>query len=514
MSLCLDIAQMRQLELELQQRHGQLTATLAKSMAQLISSRFTRPGEAIAWLGEGYNGLEALHCAMELAACGWKVHCIRVKQPRQNSATHAAWQMALQQLPQTGCSLSDFSKQLPQPELQGAQALVLLDGIFGLNARGELPEDCLLALQHMQCLRRRHAALLFAIDLPSGFGCSNYPAQAYDCSLVVHRLKTPLLLEHSDSAGYLQCIDIAVSDKALQAQPDPHEYLLENAPQLPQHSLFYADRLNLAGYWPRPKQDAYKHANGKVAIVAGSPGMWGALLLACKAAQKTGAGMIYALLPQGAQPDVTLPAEVIRIYSDDWQQLAACKPDCILVGPGLLQRTASSMQSLEQFLLQLTIPLVLDASALAFMAKGLWSKKLLESPRNLITPHPGELRALISGQPSDSQPQLVSHFVEQYRCALLAKDFRSCMAMQQHFRCFVTAAGPAMGNAGQGDVLAGVAASLLAKNLSPYMAGLLASYLCARSADLLCNSLHVASNINAAAVADNLPSAIRELHAL
>ena len=70
---------------------------------------------------------------------------------------------------------------------------------------------------------------------------------------------------------------------------------------------------------PERKVDTHKGDFGRVLVIAGSRTMTGACILACEAALRSGAGLVYALVPDEimAQVQVAVPEVVIKEVSRD-----------------------------------------------------------------------------------------------------------------------------------------------------------------------------------------------------
>jgi ADP-dependent NAD(P)H-hydrate dehydratase / NAD(P)H-hydrate epimerase len=120
-------------------------------------------------------------------------------------------------------------------------------------------------------------------------------------------------------------------------------------------------------------------------------------------------------------------------------------------------------------------PLVLDADALNLLAKieG-WSDKLREHP-TIVTPHHGEMARLLDVERiGEDHAQVAADAAQQWGVVVVLKGAHTIVAAPDGRVAIHGLANPALATAGSGDVLAGLAAGLLAQGLSPFDAARLA----------------------------------------
>jgi len=162
----------------------------------------------------------------------------------------------------------------------------------------------------------------------------------------------------------------------------------------------------------RRDRRGYKSQYGKVAIVGGSAGMAGAVCMAAQAALRTGAGLVYAVVPKRIADvvQIKLTEAIVVPIEDDGRGFflpsyvqevvdAVSGCDCVAIGPGI-GRAPSMPMWLNELLRALTVPAVLDADALFAVAQA---RELL-APRLagcVITPHEMEMSRL-TGEPVEA----------------------------------------------------------------------------------------------------------------
>jgi ADP-dependent NAD(P)H-hydrate dehydratase / NAD(P)H-hydrate epimerase len=213
---------------------------------------------------------------------------------------------------------------------------------------------------------------------------------------------------------------------------------------------------------------AHKGTRGKIAVVGGAAGMAGASLLAAESALRSGAGMVRAVVAaeslavaQTALPEAlaaTWPADDVaaeRVLGD-WA-------DVVVLGPGL-GRDDAARELAERVLRVWRGPLVLDADAITIFAGQVERLgALLGGRAALLTPHPLELARLAGTSLDDVAArrfEIGREIAERLGATVLLKGVPTVVS--DAAATLVSAAGtPALGTAGSGDVLCGVAAALL-----------------------------------------------------
>ena len=270
---------------------------------------------------------------------------------------------------------------------------------------------------------------------------------------------------------------------------------------------------------PAREPDSHKGTYGRILLVAGSPGMPGAAVLAARAALRSGSGLVTvafaeslapsftAALPEAMQLPLPEPGspnhdeEVAERFGDD----LAGRFDAIGAGPGL-GASAASRRVLECVLARYSGPQVLDADALNLIADGL---QLGDCEQRIWTPHPGEFERLTGSLPSGDQERLeaTGRFVAERGGTVLLKGNRTVVHDGDRF--YVNLSGnPGMATAGSGDVLTGVITSLLGQGVGRFEAAQLGARLHGFAGDIAAESLGQPS-LTAGDLINYLPEAFR-----
>jgi hydroxyethylthiazole kinase-like uncharacterized protein yjeF len=215
--------------------------------------------------------------------------------------------------------------------------------------------------------------------------------------------------------------------------------------------------------------------------------MVGAALLAGRAALKAGAGKVLLglLTDQAPSVDYAQPELMLRTPT---ALLEDSGLSALVAGPGLGIRDAAS-KALKRAL-TLEIPLTLDADALNLIAAQRPLQMALAKRKypTLLTPHPAEAARLLQTDTADIQADRVGAalgLAERTHAHVVLKGNGSVIATPAGKWWINTSGNPGMASAGMGDVLAGLAGSLLAQGYSAESALLLAVHVHGAAADAL-----------------------------
>lgn len=242
---------------------------------------------------------------------------------------------------------------------------------------------------------------------------------------------------------------------------------------------------------PRREADTHKGSYGHLLVIAGSRGKTGAAILACRAAMRSGAGLVTLAAPRSlnsifATSLVEVMTEPLRenareemepLSDDEWRSLLERK-NALLFGPGIGVNDATQ-NALRWLLRNLDMPWVIDADGLNNLALELNRLRHAKTPP-ILTPHPGEMARLVgkdSAAVNADRVGIARSFAVEHRCHLVLKGARSVIATAEG-KVFINPTGnPGMASGGMGDVLAGILAALLGQGLSAEDAMKLGVYL-------------------------------------
>ncbi len=413
------------------------------------------------YAGSGNNGGDAWVVAGILAANGIPVRVLEIEEPRTDDARgeRAEAAMVLQRVsPPRG------------------RAGVVVDGLLGTGARGA-PRGAIARACEEISAARAAGAYVVALDIPSGVDAAtgaHEGAPRADLTVTFGTVKRGHLLAR-DWCGTIVVVDIGLGE---------HVNLDDGAPGL-------VDAAYVRSVVPPIGADAHKGVRRKVTIVGGARGMAGAVLLAGRAALRSGVGLVkLAVHPENIDlVQRALPEALAAPWPQtDAEALAlAAWGDAMLVGPGLGR--GDEVQALVARCVRASLgPVVIDADALnAFEGEPAAFAALIGTRIALITPHPLEFARLAGADSSEVNAQrfeVAAPLARATGAAVLLKGVPTVIA-DRDGRMMVSASGsPVLGQGGSGDILAGIAVTLLAQIRTPLEAGAAAAWVHGRAAEL------------------------------
>lgn len=251
--------------------------------------------------------------------------------------------------------------------------------------------------------------------------------------------------------------------------------------------------------------DAHKGLAGRVTLLCGSREMPGAAILAARAAQRAGAGLVQLVAlaenllqaapiaaPEAILVDaVGLSARGARPFL---RGLATRGTHAWLAGPGL-GRGARSRALTEALLTECgSVPVVLDADALNELGTRLELVLRARGPV-VLTPHPGEAERLLGrplGTSSSARRAAALEISARSGAICCLKGRHTVVALGR--QVYVNRTGnPGLATAGAGDVLGGILVAYLAacrtlptRSWTPFAAVCSAVHLHGLAGDLAC----------------------------
>ena len=415
--------------------------------ARIIMDEIEEDARVLVLCGAGNNGGDGQVIARQLANGGWKVRVLFTSDASKMTPSSERNYARLKEIGVPCVFYEELNK-----KVQGAidDCDVLVDAVFGNGLKDRPLYD---KIARLFTAVNASGAVKYAVDMPSGLrgtvgktvGC----AIRADRTLVIQCMKTGGLLgDGPDYLGRATCVDVGISE----ATVNTDKYLL-TADTLPPH--------------PERKKNSHKYQMGSVAVVAGSPGMIGAGILASTAALRSGAGLVTTLCDERIYPimAVKMPPEImVRTFTegDLADQLDDRKKDVILFGPGMGRDRDYSGVLLE--LMGQVKPVVLDADGLFHLHPVVGALKNREGGPVVLTPHLGEFAALTGLSKEDIEKDPIGiggRFASLYRVILVLKGHHTMIFSPEGEVWFNTTGNAGMATAGSGDVLAGMTAGFI-----------------------------------------------------
>ncbi len=227
-------------------------------------------------------------------------------------------------------------------------------------------------------------------------------------------------------------------------------------------------------------ENAHKGTTGYVGVIGGAPGMIGAVLMAGKAAYRTGAGRVKVITHEQHASQLALNyPELLTQSTHNESQLEQFQ--ALALGPGLGQTQWA--RSLYSQVMQSELPLVIDADGLNLLAQEKQKRQ-----NWILTPHPGEAARLLACSGSDVQANryaAAKAIVDQYGGICVLKGSGTLIASEQWSIRVCSAGNSGQATAGMGDVLTGCIVGLMAQGYGLFEAACLGVWLHASAADKL-----------------------------
>lgn len=448
-------------------------------------------------VGSGDNGGDALYAGARLAGRGAGVTAVLLAPGRAHAgglaALRAAGGLAVE-APEGAADADPTEDSLPREATEAVRrADLLLDAVVGIGGKGGLrPVAAVLAR-----LAHTSRGAVVAVDLPSGVDADSGEvtgaAVRADLTVTFGTYKPGLLIDPArEYVGALRLVPLGLD------LLDPGGR--ERGPAVLE-ALQYAD---VAALLPRPSAESDKYRRGVVGIAAGSVRYPGAPVLAVAGALRSGAGAVRYAGPAADAVTARYPETLVSAGLPS----EAGRVQAWVVGPGLGDddRARATLDDV----LAAEVPLLMDADALNLADAG---RVRARTAPTLLTPHAGEAARLLGADRADVEARRlasVRELAERLGATVLLKGSTTLVAAPggEARAVRVNATGtPWLATAGAGDVLSGLAGSLLAAGLDPLDAASVGAYLHGLAAR------HAADGAPLAAhdVADAIPAAWRDV---
>jgi len=465
-------------------------------------------GKRVAILcGRGSNGGDGFVIARHLANRGAHVECLLMAPESEIRGDPRVNLMAARRMGLAVDEVSGPAAAWVRDRVAGADLIV--DALLGTGVRGEVVGpigDAIDALGDA-------TAPVLAVDIPSGV-CADtgqvLGRAVRAVATVTFALPKIGLLQYPGRAlcGGITQVDIGIPAALTQAGPGDVRLTTP---------AYVAGRLS-----PRAP-DAHKGDAGRVLVLAGSTGFTGAAVLAASSAARAGAGLVFLGCPATLNPileqhtlePMTIPlAEgrapgTLGAASVEAALTRAKAADAMALGPGL-GRDRDTLAFAQQVIAERPVPLVLDADGIIAAAQQPECVTCSEAPI-VITPHPGELSALIGEPIRQIQSDRVAaarRAAERFGAVVVLKGAGTVVAAPDGTAFINPTGNPGMASGGMGDVLTGIAVALLARRLPALDAAVVAAYVHGLAADLAAQALGAEEGLLAGDLLPFIPRAL------
>ncbi len=442
-----------------------------------------RPQAVVILCGPGNNGGDGFGLAWQLHRRGWPVEAWSVI-PEEKVKGDAAFYLS--EARSAGVNVRFFAD---EEDWQEAEVFLptgawLVDALLGTGVK-EAPRGSVRpAIRFLQARQPKHR--IWAVDIPSGLHPDT--GEPFDCSCCVKADHTLTLggakigFEKDRSAswtGSVSVLELGFDSGMLDKKGEGEWQVLS--------------REQAADWLPPMMESDHKGTRGHALLIGGSPGMSGAILLAARAALRSGCGLVTVLTPftcaqlvDGAQAELmVIPGQQGQFHTLCGQDISYSSYSGVCIGPGM-RTNRDTAELLTRVLSECQSPLVLDADALNALSRIERELGYLLSGK-WMTPHPGELGQLLRMSAEDIQRDRRSHVKEYHQqtgAKIVLKGSRSRIAQAEGDKWVNLNGNPGMATGGTGDVLSGILTGFLARGVEHSRALPLAVYVHGRAGDL------------------------------
>ncbi len=387
---------------------------------------------------------------------------------------------------------------------------IIIDALFGTGLKGEVNK----LEEKVIDMINEYSNYTFSVDIPSGINGNDGSI----CKTAIRANKTitfgllkcgNILYPGANYNGEVILKDIGIPNKIINNMDLKNNIITEK---------IVKDNL------PRRKRDSHKGDFGKANVIAGSKGMTGAAILTCRAAFRSGLGLLRLYIPESLNfiiktntPEViTVPLHemrkgVIGINHIEKIIKGTADADVLTIGPGSGD-TSELAEIVRRVLEVVEIPIVLDADGLNVLARN---KEWLTSKKSklVITPHIGEMSRL-TGLPieeiKEDKISIAREFSERWNLITVLKGASTIIASPDGQIYINRNGNPGMATAGSGDVLTGIITGLIAQGIEPFQAAITGVYLHGLSGDRIVKSKGEYGLV-AGDIVEELPYTIKEI---
>jgi hydroxyethylthiazole kinase-like uncharacterized protein yjeF len=359
---------------------------------------------------------------------------------------------------------------------ESSDARLEIDALLGVGSKGAPRSELAACITRIEAARVRGSTVV-SLDVPSGVDAetgSSVGAVKADLTISFGTLKQGLAIARGNTGRVLVCdigLELSSTDERLSELVDA-QWVRAHVPSI------------------RP--DANKGTRKKLIILGGQVGMAGAPMLAARAALRSGIGMVRLVVARENLPIVqtAVPEAVAHAWPesvDEVESVITGWADGIVIGPGL-GASYGSRALVERALRGYRGPVVLDADALnVFAGESEQLGELIGDRPALLTPHPAEFARLFGVDINDVLARrfgIGTELAQQTRAAVLLKGVPTVVSDASGRRLVSCAGTPVLAAAGSGDLLSGIAGTLLTQIGDARIAGACAAWAHGRAAEI------------------------------
>ncbi|MFD1770946.1 NAD(P)H-hydrate dehydratase [Sphingobacterium suaedae] len=430
--------------------------------------------------GFGNNGGDGLALARMLHEAGHRVSTYLLEHERY-SDENICQQKKLKQVQVEVMTLQ------PDMHIPFPAHSVLIDALFGHGLSRPLDNVWHILFEQIS----RACLPVVSIDIPSGLPADlplpiGAPVIHANHTYTFAYPKLNLLLpEYATLSGSFSILDIGLDKKIAAAIPT---------------NYFFTCKEDLTPILKPLEKFSHKGTFGHALIAGGKRGSIGAVILASKAALRTGCGLVTAYVPacgyeiiQNSFPEALVETDstmdIIHAFPEDLSRYSA---SALGMGMGTAPETQQALFRFFQRIKDMSHKprLLFDADALNILSiRPEWHD--LIPANSILTPHPKELSRLLGQWDIDAiKFRKAQTWCRRFHQILVIKGAHSAVVLPDGPIYFNSTGNPGMATAGSGDVLSGMITALLAQGYEPKEAAIIGVYLHGLAGDQATLSIH------------------------
>lgn len=475
----------------------------AREIEQSFIPELSRNKSIAVVCGPGNNGADGLVVARHLAARFARQERVIIFLVAPEESRSELFFLQLERCRKIGIPTIDLIEN-PQETSRILGAALIVDAIFGIGISRPVEEPFFSVIE---VLNQKAGPLVVSLDTPSGLDCDRgFPCGAPQQKTIAVKANLTITFGIAKPGFFISSGPTHVG----RLRVLPIGFPLETQKSEARSTFAFGERQALRSL-PKWRAMSHKADHGHALLFAGSPGMYGAGILAASSAYRVGAG--YVTLASHTEPIDVLKEhpEILTAIADDERLWTHRRWTSVGIGPGL-GASEKTKTLLEKLIATVHSRVVVDADAITVLANA----KLFNLPSNwIVTPHAGELARILGISSEEIDSDRIFHAREAARklgCHVLLKGFRTVVTDPSGERATIILSGnSALGKAGTGDVLTGMITGLLAQGLNPFAAAATGAYIHGRMADEWVRAGQAKSSLEASDLREILPALISRL---
>ncbi len=438
-----------------------LMENAGRTAFEIIINRFFDKQRFTVVAGSGNNGGDGLVIARYLLKAGKEVKVFILANSREKLSKDHLKNLEIFELLDGKVNLITEEK---LNKLRNAikDSDVVIDAVFGTGFTPPVKGYREKAID----IINKYSKNVVAVDIPSGLSADtgNITGTFVKADITITFAFPKLchiLYPASQYCGDVYVVDISIDEKYVE---EIHRYIIDP----------YKIKL------PSRKKDSHKYNNGHVLVIGGSTGKTGAVIMASKASNVSGAGLVTAAIPQSLNQifeqtlieEMTIPADDIngtfgKKAPDQIKQIIKQgKFSSIVAGMGMSVNQYT--KNLIKEILKIKKPVVIDADGLNNLASIKDFEKILKTRKEptVLTPHIGEMSRLTGYETSyilDNMEYVAKEFSTKTKTYVILKSARTVIATPDGKIYYSIAGNEGMATAGTGDVLAGILGTMISR---------------------------------------------------